>query len=305
MLKNLFDIKPQVEEAQPAPSLSTWLYVLSDLQTGHKLGILSPYTVLPDIFGNDTYRPALNEVQRWIWDTYMAGLDKSKMIIGGEDAAAIVNGDINHGAYLEQLWTESVSEQIKAAEFVLDPLVNQDNLKIVRTVMGTNRHTFGTGSSEKTVADNLKTKYPTKDIRVVMYGLLDLDGARIDYRHKGPGPGCREWLKGDNARRYAKDVIEIEVKHGNVPPNLILRSHFHEPIIERVNHLGYTTTIIITPALFVPDYWTLSNVTYIITETVGFMLVELRDGNVHNITQLTDTIDMRTKEAIWTRTKPD
>jgi len=282
------------------------LAVASDEHGGHKLGLLNPETVLEDEDSKGNliqWTPELEPFQQYLWNLHSKHIDDVKHLAGKDEIVLIKNGDITAGnKYPHEQVSTRIADQFDIAAFNQRPWLELPNVKIMRITKGTGAHSFGEGSSEIITQRILKERYPKKDIRTIYHGLAKIAGITVDYAHHGPGTGSRNWLKGNNARYYMKSLIEDEIDLGNTPPNLILRSHYHEYIEEYYVKLfmnqRYKTEMCITPSYCgIDDHARqVTKSTYILHH--GMIAFEIVDGKILDTYPFFNTIDIRTKEIL-------
>lgn len=280
---------------------------ISDSHGGHRLGLMNPATRLEDQdeLGNlYSYTPTMTAVQRWLWyDVYLPTLQSVEDLAAGDEIAVWHTGDPTHGnAHPDQLVGTRPSDQIEIACNDFRPVLRLPNIMTMRFASSTGAHSFGEGSSDFLIARQLQAEFPKADIRVVQHGLADFDGLLVDYAHHGPGPGGRNWLKGNVARYYLRSLMMDDIMEGNRPPNLVLRGHYHDPIIETLRlwyHDGLIeSNIVIAPPLCGLSYWTHQAIKSPYILRAGMMAYEFIDGHLVDFYPFVHTVDQRTKEAL-------
>ena len=287
------------------PLKRTILVVMSDSHGGFKLGLMQPETMLysrTPTGENEMYRPAMNEWQTYIANHYRDGIEMVAELADGDPVIVVHNGDPTHGdKHKEQLVSTRNADQIIIARDNLEPWMDFTNLLAFRLTASTNSHVFGESTADLLIAELLRSRYKHHDIEVIDHGLLTIDGAPVDVAHHGPGPGSRFWLKGNIARYYLRSLMMSEAMAGRPVPALVVRSHFHEPIVETVNmRIGgerHTSTIVITPALCGLSGYGQQATKSVHAITTGFMAVEFVNGKILEIHEWTQTADIRTKQA--------
>jgi len=282
------------------------LATVSDSHGGHNLGLLNPETQIEeeDREGNIYYKPVvLNDVQEYLWEVYENSVAETKKFAGKDPIFVKHIGDINQGNIFprEQIGTR-ISDQTDIGFSLFLPWMTLPNLKAVRIVKGTSSHNFGEGSAEILTARLLRAHYPKVDVRVLSHGLATISQVVIDYAHHGASTGSRNWLKGNEARYYLRSIMMDEIMMGNIPPDLVLRGHYHEPISElvtiRCDGHKYSSWIYILPSMAMIDTYgrQATRSKYVITN--GIVLFEIINGKIHDTIELTKTLDIRTKEIL-------
>jgi hypothetical protein len=283
----------------------TIVVVLYDLHGGHKLGLLSPNTVLEDADEEGRiiqYNPKLSAPQQYLWKLYMSGIDSITTLAEKDDVVCICGGDITQGnKYISEQLTTRMSDQILIANANFEPLLKIKNMKAIRIAKGTAAHNFNEGSSEILLNDSLHKSYPTLDTAVLYHGLWNVRGVNIDYAHHGPTGGSREWLRGNEARYYLRSILYSELKFGNIPPDLVLRGHYHTYIREVVIMSDSTgeheSTIIIMPSMCMTGDYAIQSTKSAFVITNGIVAIEIINSKIYKVHQFMSTLDLRTKEA--------
>lgn len=276
--------------------------VVSDTHGGHRLGLLNPNTVLyaeNEIGEWDYFRPELTESQRFLWDRYMEWMKQVFDFAGGDDLILIHNGDETQGKkYVDQLVSTRLADQIVIARDNLNPWYAYSNLAAVRIVAGTAAHSFSEGSSAILVREQLSLNHPQINTSVLYHGLLNINGVIVDYAHHGPGPGSRNWLRGNVARFYLRDLMLREILAGKRPPGLVLRAHFHAPVYEYLETGGCSSHFYITPAMCMIGEHGIQATRSVEEITVGILALEVVDGEIKQDLRLYQTLDIRTRETL-------
>jgi hypothetical protein len=276
--------------------------VLSDIHSGHKLGLMPPDVTLyeEDEHGNPVpYTPRQTASQEYLWRLYTDYMAQSVKIADGSPMIVIHNGDLTQGnRFAEQLVTTSAGNQMLIAVANLTPWVKIPNVAALRIVQGTQVHEFAESTAPMLVTSLLAKEAPRKDIKMLNHGLLTVGGVTVDYAHHGPGPGGREWLRGNEARFYLRNLMMAEVGRGEVPPRLVLRGHVHTYTKETLEWAGHESTLIITPAYCMLGDHARKAIKSPHLIGNGHVVIEIEGGEVQKIHKLVSTVDMRTKEEL-------
>jgi len=279
--------------------------LLSDTHAGHKLGLLNPATELMDEVG-ESYRPAPNATQRYLWELYESHIDKVAELAGKSPIILIHNGDVTQGTkYPAHLTLPLISDQVIAAADNMAPWYTDKRLcvKAVRVIVGTAAHSWE-GSAEVLVAQRLAQQYPDVDTRPLYHASIALKrqgGQVIDCAHHGPFPGGRAWLKGNGARYYLRSAMMEELVDGQTPPRLYARAHYHEWVRETVrvrsNGQDIIGDLVITPSYSgIDDY--VRRATRSKRKIDHGLVVCVFDGGLREIVPLYRELDVRTKETL-------
>lgn len=278
------------------------LAVFSDTHAGFRLGLMNPDVVLYDETEDGElvpYKPRPTASQKYLWKLYQEQLKELQNIADGDPIYGLHNGDLTQGnKHRTGMVSTRDADQILIAAANLRPFLDIPNVIALRMAAGTEAHNFGQGSADILVNQTLKSEYGAKNIGVVYHGLLNVHGVLVDYAHHGPFPGSREWLKGNVARLYLRDLLYREIIAGNAPPRLVFRSHYHQ-YIKVTDEIGeHTSTLMITPSYCMLGDYAHQAARSPDRITNGMIAVEIKDGRVKDIYPLVKTIDIRTKEAM-------
>lgn len=279
------------------------LAAISDTHGGFKLGLLNPKTILEDEDeeGNIIqYSPELNNTQKYLWDdVYLPAVDKLKELAGDDEIILAHIGDPTHGnKYISEQVSTRLSDQIDIALFNLLPLCQLDNVSTIRIVKGTGSHEFGEGSAPILIQRLLSKAFPNKSIKAVNHGLMEIDGFEVDYAHHGPYPGSRDWLRGNVARYYLRDLMYQSINSGMRPPNLVLRGHYHQYVREWLSMNGNESWLVILPSMCMLSFYTRQATRSAFRSTNGLVAFEVEDGQLREAHFFGKTMDIRTKETI-------
>jgi hypothetical protein len=279
------------------------LVIESDTHAGHRLGLMNPSVTLYDedpITGEPVpYTPASTAAQSYLWRLRTKALETvDRLTDAAGEWVYLHNGDETQGnKYKDELITSRQSDQGMIAASNMQPVYSR-NPSSARFSAGTGAHDFGEGSSTQTLCKLLQAEYPNVSTKSVNHGLMTVGGMAVDYAHHGPPPGARSWLRGNVARFYLRDLMLGEIVAGRTPPRLVVRSHYHETVIEDVRVGKYLSTIVITPSMCL-----LGNHGRQATRSTprvinGILAVEIVDGDIAKLHELTNVVDIRIKEVI-------
>lgn len=272
----------------------------SDLHGGHALGLLNPNTILEDVKGNK-YQLPLNEVQQYLWEIREWGMNEVKKLAGNSPAILFEVGDVNQGLIYEA--KDTLSAQVKIAYMDIEPWLRWKNLIAVEIDKGTATHSFGYGDAEVILADKIKDNFPKVNARAVYHGLSEVFGVKVDHAHHGPSTGSREWLKGNIAYYYLKDLMIKDILRGRKPPHLVLRGHYHSVVeaFHRINGADgevFRSWLYVLPALCGANGFAIQVTKSEFEFTNGIMAWEVVDGKIREAFEFTKTLDSRINETI-------
>jgi hypothetical protein len=281
---------------------STVEVVTSDKHGGFKLALMNPETVLfaEDEVGNlMPWQPSLTKSQKYLWELYSRNVQAAIDIADGREMLALDLGDACHGVkYPQGLVSTRLSDQSVIAEYNTRPLFAYQKLKMYRQVIGTQAHNAGEGSLELILAELLQARHPRVDVKPLYHGNLNFAGVVTDCAHHGPHPGSRNWLRGNTARFYLRDLMQREIMDGKKPADLVLRGHYHTPVYEYLEMKNYFSELFILPSYSMLNDHAMQATQSQNELTHGMLVIEIEDGKVLRKHRLYETIDVRTQEVL-------
>jgi len=173
----------------------------------------------------------------------------------------------------------------------------------IRIAEGTSSHSFGYGDAEMILRERMKDRRPNLDIEVMQHGLSTVFGCTIDYAHHGPSSGSREWLKGNMALYYLRDIMMKDILRGRKPPDLVLRGHYHSlvQVFNRMNGADgkvYRSWLYVLPALCGANGFAVQVTKSEYEITNGIVAWEIIDGRVRESFEFVKVTDIRFEENI-------
>jgi len=287
------------------------LVIFSDMQSGHKLGLLNPDVVFSekDEEGNPvSWQPRPTAIQDYLWELFSGHVVDIRDLADGSPIVLIHNGDLTHGdKHKAILVSNRIADQFLIATANFAPFLELPNLEAIRLTSGTPAHTFLFDTAPILVSELLCKARPGLDVRVIHHGLLDIEGVLTDYAHHGPSPGIREWTSGNQLRYYATSCVSEHLRWGRSVPRLIVRSHYHDYRRETVyrQHVKEGGRVIekATDIIVTPSYSGLTEHGRQVTRSIhwlvnGLVAVEIENGKLREVYPLCGMIDLRTKEAL-------
>ncbi len=291
---------------------------LGDTHGNSKVGLLNPDVVLHEevpIFLDDgskdfelePYRPTLTLTQKRLWGDYTEDLSALVKLAAGDPVDMEHGGDLAQGSkYWGELVTTRFADMVEIAAANLRPILDlkesgELNLRNLWIAKGTGSHTEGEGSLEILVAKILSEEYDF-DVKVAYHYLLDIDGFTVDASHHGPGPGVRNWLRGNILQLYTLSLMMDELDAGRRPPDLVIRHHFHQYVRRwstKRTHLGTHETL----AVICPSYCFTNDYARKVAKsppriTIGQLAYELLDGKLYDTHEFMRTYDLRVKQVV-------
>lgn len=279
------------------------LLAMADTHAGHKLGLLSPETVLvreTDDGETEYWSPELGATQRWLWECYERCLEQAAELAGDDEIVVVHAGDVTWGDRHEGAMDKVTREdQREIARVNLSRAARLPQVLVMRLTTGTAVHV--PESAEARVAAALNGKEGV-EVRACHHERLTVDGLTFDVAHHGPPPGVRDWLRGNTALYYLKSAIYADRRMGLEPARVYIRGHFHEYVpapyedMWHGQHCRYDLTI-------VPSFCGFTEHARKVTRsspqlTVGMVAYEIVDGRLANIVPLTRSVDLRMEEEL-------
>jgi hypothetical protein len=268
----------------------------SDLHGGNKLGLMNPEVNLIDLQKKKEYHPALTESQRELWELRQENIKRLIKLAGNDPIYYIQDGDPTQGNKHPGEWVSTrLADQITIAVANTRPIMDIKGLKSADFAVGTAAHNFGQGSADISIVEQLRAVYPKQNIGICYHGLAHYGEFTVDFAHHGPYTGSREWLKGNVARYYLQSLMFHQIKHGNKPPVLVIRGHYHTPVIETVRMTGYTSHIVVSPSMCMIDDFAHQAAKSPDDVTCGMFVYEVVNDKLLEVHQFTRTYDTRTE----------
>jgi hypothetical protein len=257
---------------------------------------MNPDVILEDLERNPSfYTPNPTESQKELWKLELENVEKIKHLAGKDDIYYIEDGDPTQGIkHPASLVSTRVADQITIAVANSIPIYGLKNLKAAHYAVGTGAHNLGQGSADKLVTDQLQLKYPKIPINLCYHGLINYGNFVVDIAHHGPYTGSREWLKGNVARYYLQSMMLGAIKRGENPADLVIRGHYHEPVIEPVRMNHKTSHIVVSPSMCMVDDFAHQAAKSPDSVTVGMFVYEIVNDKLLEIHEFTKTFDTRT-----------
>jgi hypothetical protein len=290
-------------------STRTIIAVRGDTQGGHAGGLLNPETELPDVDIDDDgktvitgwHTPELRPVQKKLWEWHTQYIKDVKNLAGADEIVFIEMGDLTQGTvFKDDLDENNLNTQVTISRYNTIPWLDLPNVKSAFFVKGTGVHVWGEGSTERLLTAQLKAAYPRKRIEITDHWLLNVKGVKVDVSHHGPGPGIRNWTRGNAFELYVKSILHDDIEAGAQVPDVILRGHKHEFTYRRAIHqvrgrIWELPAFITPPMCFIGSHAqkVMNSPSYM---GVGVLALEVINGKLHAFHPFTNYVDLRTRE---------
>lgn len=281
--------------------------IMSDTHANHRLGLLSPDTILyeedPKTRELLPWSPNLGPIQRWLWDDcYTIDIPGVVDLARGDRIVLVHDGDMCQGGNGNgrELVSGRIADQFIIAAENLRPWFDLPNLERAIFVKGTGYHELGQGSAALIVAQDLASYGIPID--VPYHAEAVIDGVTFDLAHHGPPPGVRSWLRGNILRLYTQSLMDRALMEGRIPPDVMVRGHYHELTSEIVSRRARGRRWE-TRAVILPSYCGLDEYARKVTKsppdlTIGLLAFEIVDGRVVEMYEFVRTVDFRTRMVI-------
>jgi len=272
---------------------------LADTHCGHKLGLLSPDTRLKNETGIGYYKPQMTSPQEYLWGIFLEDVESIRRLAGRSPVVLVLLGDWMQGErHPEQLMTQRLSDQVKIAAEVIDPLLRRiRKVEKVRAVMSTPAHD-PLGALTLMACEQIRKEHGL-DIETAIRTVARIGKFALDFSHKGPHPGGRAWLDGNTVRYRLTDMMLRDILHGKEPPRVYWRAHRHEYRHERRELYGIpdrVSDLFILPSYCGMGYWAAQNIDQAYL-TNGMVVLEVIDGEFAGYETFKRTRDVRLEEA--------
>jgi hypothetical protein len=136
------------------------------------------------------------------------------------------------------------------------------------------------------------------DTQIKTHGIFNVRGLLVDCAHHGPYPGSRDWLRGNVARFYLRDMMYREILAGRKPPRLVLRAHYHNPVHEYLEMRGYQADLFVLPSWSLLDDYAMKATQSANEVTNGITLFEIINGELVRDERIYYKLDVREKEEL-------
>jgi len=276
--------------------------VVADMHSGSSLALMDPEIEIKQADTNGhliPFKPKLTESQEYLWECYTKDLKEVKHLAKKSEIFLIVNGDSTQGnKHPSLLVSNRMSDQIIIARGNLQPWMELPNLSAARIVVGTGAHNFAEGAADILIADQLKAIYKEKNIENLYHGLLDFNGYEIDYAHHGPYPGSRDWLRGNVAGYYLKDIMMRSIRKYQKPPDAVLRAHYHSFVQVPVYVDNFFSQLFVSASYSMLGDYAHQAARSPDTISNGLFCLEVIDGKLRDTHKFLHTLDIRTKESL-------
>ena len=278
--------------------------VLSDMHAGHSLGLCNPEAMIFDTAPEpaEEIPVSINSWQQYLWEEiFLTGIDGIKNIAGDDEVHLVSLGDVTQGSkYPSHLTATSDGNQCRIAASNLAVITKELSVKRVTMVVGTSAHVGEEFGLTHATASILKNEHETQleHIDVSQHAVLDVHGYQIDLAHHGSSGGGRQWLRGNIVRYEAISQILEYIENGETPPDMFLRGHFHDEILEtitrKINGDIKEFKYVIIPSMTGMNAYARKVTRSRPTVTNGMVAIEVVDGNLSNIHFLSQTKNLRT-----------
>ena len=206
---------------------------VGDTHCGSTVGLCPPEGLELDDEG--LYLPS--KAQNWLWNNWEEAWGKVKSVKRKNRKAKlhlILNGDLIDGDHhrTTQIATGLTGVHMRCAmESLRVPLALKPNT--IHVLRGTPSHVGRAGGSEEGIARALKAASwpvvgdPDTGMKSSYSRVIQVGNTRFDIKHHGR-MGRRAHTKGPYMRWFAQDIFFNHMMDGDDPPDVAIRSHFHQ-----------------------------------------------------------------------------
>ena len=206
---------------------------VGDTHCGSTVGLCPPEGLELDDEG--LYLPS--KAQNWLWNNWEEAWGKVKSVKRKNRKAKlhlILNGDLIDGDHhrTTQIATGLTGVHMRCAmESLRVPLALKPNT--IHVLRGTPSHVGRAGGSEEGIARALKAASwpvvgdPDTGMKSSYSRVIQVGNTRFDIKHHGR-MGRRAHTKGPYMRWFAQDIFFNHMMDGDGPPDVAIRSHFHQ-----------------------------------------------------------------------------
>jgi len=206
---------------------------VGDTHCGSTVGLCPPEGLELDDEG--MYLPS--KAQNWLWNNWEEAWGKVKSVKRKNRKAKlhlILNGDLIDGDHhrTTQIATGLTGVHMRCAmESLRVPLALKPNT--IHVLRGTPSHVGRAGGSEEGIARALKAASwpvvgdPDTGMKSSYSRVIQVGNTRFDIKHHGR-MGRRAHTKGPYMRWFAQDIFFNHMMDGDDPPDVAIRSHFHQ-----------------------------------------------------------------------------
>ena len=206
---------------------------VGDTHCGCTVGLCPPAGLELDDEG--LYLPS--KAQNWLWNNWEEAWGKVKSVKRKNRKAKlhlILNGDLIDGDHhrTTQIATGLTGVHMRCAmESLRVPLALKPNT--IHVLRGTPSHVGRAGGSEEGIARALKAASwpvvgdPDTGMKSSYSRVIQVGNTRFDIKHHGR-MGRRAHTKGPYMRWFAQDIFFNHMMDGDDPPDVAIRSHFHQ-----------------------------------------------------------------------------
>lgn len=194
------------------------LVVLSDIHAGSDVGLCPPEVVLAK--GNIVSH-GHNAAQVWLWKQYEAAVEWAAGIVGADEFALLLNGDMTEGTHhrTTEIIAATIEEHSEIARLALEPFTRLAAQTYV--TLGTECHTLE-------CEHRLAHKIGAVGGRARAKQLFRIAGTLVDATHHMPVTG-RSYLEAGAMSILKGNAIVNAQRAGHQIPRVFLRGHRHVP----------------------------------------------------------------------------
>jgi hypothetical protein len=209
----------------------TTILHITDTHGGLFGGLIEPGTELTYDNG-EKHTPELSSLSQWVNECYHKLITTTIDYAESDPVVVIHTAEVCHGSrFSEFLYTPWPDHQVAIAVRSLTELRQIPTLSGFCFAYGSQAHDWGQQSATKQVAEQVAAwGYP---VECVDMGRVEIDGALVDFAHKGPMTSKTEDVA-SVGRKYTIRLARSYLERGKRAPDIVLRGHIHRRVTDLV-----------------------------------------------------------------------
>lgn len=233
-----------------------WIAAVSDIHAG------STVAVFPDgdFFQDDGSQFIRSPLQVWLHDNWLSAWQTFQGYVNGDPWILVLNGDLVEGNHHKSHQNASPlgAMEFRAAHRLMRTPLAVPGLQAIHVIRGTEAHVGKAGGNEEAFAavlaagdDDLPpqpvVRCPDINSNYSSYWRrFEVAGKLFDVRHHGRF-GQRAHTAESYLKLYAQDIALNHIKSGDRPPDIAIRSHYHQ-FMDSGPSTSWGTRVVALPA---------------------------------------------------------
>jgi hypothetical protein len=233
----------------------------------------------PTVNLDDGDQVSAGTARRWLYWTFTDILKQVKEKARG-DIYGLINGDVIESDAKNRSWqtiTRNQSDIHAMACDTWEPFFEM--CKGVWVTRGTEAHTGKSAHFEEDFAKNFTNTMRDEETGRASWWYLPLilDGVKMDVAHHPRAGSGRPMNSQSGIDRVASDTLFTYANDGEIPPQLVIRSHLHG---YRDSRDAFRTRAIITPAMSLLTSY-VYRIGINVSQPVGAIMIYCHEGKYH------------------------